>query len=174
GFGESDMTVELLDTADKEGVAVSEIRAGENLYFDNDKLMIEVLSPERSLGVVTHDLNELSLILMVRYRDLEVLICGDATAENENLLVSTGKKIKADIYRISHHGSPRSTGDDIINAVAAEVAVISVGYNSYGHPSDIVISRLAESGAEVLRTDHNGAVIIRYNGIKAAIKTMIP
>lgn len=174
GFGESDMTVELLDTADKEGVAVSEIRAGENLYFDNDKLMIEVLSPERSLGVVTHDLNELSLILMVRYRDLEVLICGDATAENENLLVSTGNIIKADIYRISHHGSPRSTGDDIINAVSAEIAVISVGYNSYGHPSDKVISRLAESGAEVLRTDHNGAVIIRYNGNKAAIKTMIP
>ena len=41
------------------------------------------------------------------------------------------------------------------------VAVVSVGYNSYGHPTEDALARVMTSGAEVYRTDENGSVTIR-------------
>ena len=37
-------------------------------------------------------------------------------------------------------------------------AIISAGHNSYGHPSEEVLARLAAVGAEVFRTDECGAI----------------
>ena len=50
-------------------------------------------------------------------------------------------------------------------AVRPRVALISVGTdNSYGHPSSDVVRSLAASGAQVLRTDLLGTVVVRTNG----------
>ena len=43
-------------------------------------------------------------------------------------------------------------------------AIISVGYNSYGHPSDGTLERLGEAGAEVFRTDRDGTVVFVTDG----------
>ena len=67
--------------------------------------------------------------------------------------------------KIAHHGSPYSTSDVFLKAVHPKVAVISVGKNNYGHPSEIVIEKLQENGIMVFRTDLDGAVgIINRKG----------
>ena len=40
------------------------------------------------------------------------------------------------------------------------MAFISVGYNSYGHPSGEVLERLSQYGAQVYRTDLDGNISI--------------
>ena len=45
-----------------------------------------------------------------------------------------------------------------------DLAVISVGYNTYGHPSEEVLSRLADYQIPVLRTDRDGTVTIGAGG----------
>ena len=61
---------------------------------------------------------------------------------------------------VGHHGSKYSTGDAFLNDITPEKAIISVGYNTYGHPSDEVLNKLDERGIEVYRTDISGNITI--------------
>ena len=51
-----------------------------------------------------------------------------------------------------------------MKAVTPEAAVISVGDNSYGHPSEETVQRLLAVGAEIWRTDRQGNIHITVNG----------
>jgi competence protein ComEC len=53
-----------------------------------------------------------------------------------------------------------------------EVAVISSGENNqYGHPHDNVLSRLRDADVKVYRTDLQGDIIIRSDGINLTVET---
>ena len=45
-----------------------------------------------------------------------------------------------------------------------ETAVISVGDNSYGHPTEETMGRLAAAGAEIYRTDEQGSILVTVYG----------
>ena len=48
----------------------------------------------------------------------------------------------------------------LLLATTPERAVLSVGYNTYGHPADETLERLAAAGCEIYRTDWMGTVRI--------------
>jgi competence protein ComEC len=51
------------------------------------------------------------------------------------------------------------------------LALISVGAgNKYGHPSADVIHALALAGAEVLRTDEAGTIVVRSDGVRIEVE----
>jgi competence protein ComEC len=107
------------------------------------------------------DENLNSLVFMVHHNGLKTLVTGDITAEGEAMLLDAYRgtgKLRADILKIAHHGSAYSTSDDFVNAVNPKIAVISVGRNRYGHPSEIIIEKLEKKGIMVFRTDLDGAV----------------
>ena len=62
-----------------------------------------------------------------------------------------------------HHGSKYSTSDDLLNAVTPETVCISVGSNSYGHPADETMRRLAQSGCGIYRTDLQGNIHVSFD-----------
>lgn len=41
-----------------------------------------------------------------------------------------------------------------------ETAIISVGDNSYGHPTQEAMDRLSQAGAEIYRTDRQGNILV--------------
>jgi competence protein ComEC len=53
-----------------------------------------------------------------------------------------------------------TTCQELVGAMAPESAVVSVGYNSYGHPTAEALRRAASFGAALYRTDLNGNVTI--------------
>jgi len=61
---------------------------------------------------------------------------------------------------VGHHGSSSSTSEELLSAVTPEIALISVGENSYGHPTDEVLAKLTQYGAAVFRTDTMGTITI--------------
>lgn len=74
-------------------------------------------------------------------------------------LVESGVDLSADVLRVNYHGSETSTSYVFLRAVMPSYAIISVGANnSYGHPSDEVLSRLEDAGAIVMRTDQLGTI----------------
>ena len=62
---------------------------------------------------------------------------------------------------VGHHGSKNSTCEELLEAARPEIAAVSVGVNSYGHPAEETLRRLEDCGAEVYRTDRNGTITIK-------------
>ncbi|QHQ62758.1 hypothetical protein Ana3638_19880 [Anaerocolumna sedimenticola] len=65
-----------------------------------------------------------------------------------------------------HHGSKTSTNDKLLNAVDPDYAVISVGKNNYGHPSDSTLNLLAKKNIKTYRTDISGTIVASSTGNK--------
>ncbi|MBQ1729663.1 MAG: hypothetical protein II036_04880, partial [Oscillospiraceae bacterium] len=61
---------------------------------------------------------------------------------------------------VSHHGSRYSSDEQFLKKVRPEIAIISVGYNNFGHPSEEALERLKEAGAEIYRTDIAGNISV--------------
>lgn len=123
---------------------------------------VEVLSPDRGNPLDEKDENKNSLVLRVNVKGSSVLMTGDIDEKGEKTLIED-TDIKADILKIAHHGSRYSSCEKFIAVAAPKIAVIQVGKNTYGHPSEEVIKRLEEHKITVLRNDEQGAVGIRVN-----------
>ncbi|HNV23237.1 MAG TPA: hypothetical protein PKM22_16395 [Candidatus Hydrogenedentes bacterium] len=93
-----------------------------------------------------------------------LLFTGDTGQEAERMysrLLRTEPGARVDVLKVAHHGSRFSTGDTLLAAARPRYAIISVGRNSYGHPTRETLERLRVSGATVLRTDRQGTLIWR-------------
>ena len=62
---------------------------------------------------------------------------------------------------VGHHGSDSACSQQLLTALGGSTAVISVGHNSYGHPAEETLERLALCGYNIYRTDKDGTVEIR-------------
>lgn len=106
------------------------------------------------------DLNEQGLTVLCAAGDYEVLITGDMAASTEKKLMERYDLPDIELLVVSHHGSRYSSDRHFLETVSPETAVISVGDNSYGHPSDTVLSKLADMGIEIYRTDLQGNILL--------------
>lgn len=119
----------------------------------------EVLNPDEDWG---ND-NDNSVVGVLSYKDKKVLLTGDASAQVEQKLVWRGiLQSKIDVLKVSHHGSAEGTSKELLAAVKPTEAVISVGKNSFGHPTKEVLDRLLAVGAKIRRTDEEGDIIYTW------------
>ena len=72
--------------------------------------------------------------------------------------------LSAQVLKVGHHGSKYSTDKNFLAEVNPAISIIEVGKNSYGHPTDAVLGRLASVGAQVFRTDQNGVLKLEFDG----------
>lgn len=111
------------------------------------------------------ELNNSSIIALIRYKDVGVLLTGDIQYQAEAQLLATHRNLKADILKVAHHGSADSTSNEFLEVVKPTYAVISVGSeNEYGHPARSTIRRLNAAGVKVFRTDRDGDVVFSTDG----------
>lgn len=113
---------------------------------------------------VSEDENENGLVVEAAQGNFEAFILGDAPAKAEKALIASGPMPDAEVLFVAHHGSNTSTCKQLLEAITPETAVISVGYNTYGHPKQKVLDRLAGYNITVLRTDTDGTVTVTAGG----------
>jgi beta-lactamase superfamily II metal-dependent hydrolase len=80
---------------------------------------------------------------------------------------NAAESLHACVLKVGHHGSRYSSTAQFLSAVGPELAVVSVGRNSFGHPDKSTLSRLvAATGSSqgVMRTDEDGAMTIVTDG----------
>ena len=110
--------------------------------------------------------NDQSLVLRLRLGRRSLLLTGDMEGPAESSLLAEGRPVAADILKVAHHGSDTSTGEPFLEAVAPGTAIVSAGlFNPWGHPSPRVLRRLDARGVRVFRTDEDGAVRARTDGL---------
>ena len=111
-------------------------------------------------------------LLRVDYGGTSFLFTGDMEQNAEADLMDSGANVRADVLKAGHHGSPTSSSEAFLEAVAPSIAVISVGENNdYGHPSADVLARLEALGTTIYRTDTQGEIIITSDGQTLTVTT---
>lgn len=113
------------------------------------------------------DVNDDSIAIRIQCGNNRFLIAGDAGRESELEMIESGADLKADVYLVNHHGSETSTTQAFLDQVDPRYAVISSGSegNNYGHPREEILTRLKDKQIELFRTDRQGEIIIRSDGL---------
>ncbi|TSC82352.1 MAG: beta-lactamase domain-containing protein [Parcubacteria group bacterium Gr01-1014_20] len=133
------------------------LTAGDKIKNAQNK--INILSPDQNF-IQSGELNDTSLVTKIETGNLKILLTGDIGQNLEKYLVQKfGPALKADILKIPHHGSKYSSSDEFLKNVNPEIAVIEVGDNRYGHPTEETLARLGKTDIlKVLRTDRDGTI----------------
>ena len=159
----------FLETVDRKNIPYRVAEQGQTIDFD-PVVRVLVLSPPAHQSA--DDINGNSIVLRISYGTIDFLMTGDLEAEGEDALIHSGYPIDAEILKIGHHGSSSSTSPAIIARVRPELGVITAGVdNPYGHPHRETLELLKESRVRVYRTDRDGTVVIRTDGLSYSVKT---
>ena len=150
---------DFLKNIAKQGKSLELLKAGSELSLGKGK--IKVLGP-----IVKNDkTNNNSLVLHFVYDEVSFLFPADMEFDEERTLLDSNLIPKCTVLKVAHHGSENATSYRLLRDVLPQVAVISVGKNnSYNHPSESVLSKLADAQTTVFRTDLNGTIIITSDG----------
>ncbi len=127
--------------------------------------IIRFLAPDSAWAAELGDPNEASVIARIDAGPWRALMTGDAEAGEEQWLVHRYGEIelKADVLKAGHHGSETSSTPPLLDAVQPRVALVSAGEgNMYGHPSSDVVHDFERRQVQVLRTDRDGNVVVRF------------
>ncbi len=154
--GEDPAALELLQRAEALGVSVAVVD-GETQELRIGSLRGSITPP---LGI--GGANEEGLCALLTVEDFDVLLTGDASAKTELRLLEQLELPDVELLAVGHHGSRNSSSSTFLETAAADVAVISVGRNRYGLPSEDTLRRLVSAGAAVYRTDRCGTVEVVF------------
>lgn len=111
------------------------------------------------------DVNNSSIVIRLVYKNRSFLFTGDAAKASEQDMLKKGYTLKSDVLKVGHHGSDTASTDAFIKAVSPRIAVISVGKDNIYHlPVASVVNRIKNSGANLLRTDQSGTIVLRSDG----------
>jgi competence protein ComEC len=143
------------------------VRQGQVIELGNEAKLF-ILYPESLVSdLELEDFNEYSIVSKLVFGDFEALFPGDAGRLLEAKLLNSGIDLTADLLKIGHHGSRHSTHSLFLMKVDPDIAVISVGENSYGHPHPDTLERLGDILTR--RTDLGGNIEVVTDGDKVWI-----
>lgn len=107
--------------------------------------------------------NERGLSILASAGTKDFLITGDMDAATEAKLLETCGLPDLEGMMAGHHGSKYAASQALLEALKPEIACISVGSNSYGHPAEETLRRLAQQGCAIYRTDLHGTIHLAWN-----------
>ena len=152
------------------GARWANVYAGSRAMVDD----VEVIAhhPQRADWERQKVRNDDSLVLELRWRDVSVVLTGDVGRALEREIAPTIAPARLRVVKIPHHGSLTSSEREFVEALRPQIAVVSAGRgNHFGHPVPEVLDRYRAAGAEVFRTDRDGAVTLDTDGRDLAVRT---
>ncbi len=155
----------FLQAVKNEKLTIKTAKAGVKLSVKG--VTAKFVGPVKDYG--KSDLNNWSAVLHVTYNKNKFLFTGDAEKASETDMVKAKQTLQADVIKVGHHGAKTSSNADFLKIVKPKYAVISVGKNSYGHPTKDVLDRFKGIKAAVYRTDKNGNILISSTGTKITV-----
>ena len=159
----SDEYEKMIKRANENNVPIITAKVGDVLTIGGAKLA--TYSPDAALLMLDDD-NEASVVQMLEYGDFRMLLMGDGQLVCESVLMNSEFDIKADVIKIAHHGSAKSSTEAFLKTVGAKYAVISAG-NDDGeeYPSKAVVEKIADMGIDIYRTDRDGGIVLKTDGV---------
>ena len=150
------MLDEIIGAAEKNGTKIVYITQDTDFTAGDIRLSVYESS---DLGAR----DESGIMSTVSVGDYDMLVTGDVEKVVERELVREHDLSGTELLIVPHHGSKYSTSDELLSAIRPETAVISTGYNKYGHPTQETLDILEKYNVNVLRTDKLGRVVLHIS-----------
>lgn len=160
--------------------AISTTRTFEDLLDtiveNNLKITKPIIGTEYKIGSATftilapngtnyNNLNNYSVGIKLMYGDNSFIFTGDSEIQSEIEMLQNGIDLKADVFKLAHHGSSTSNSEDFLDAVNPSIGVISAKKdNSYGHPHVEIMQTMKDRYIILFRTDEQGTIILESDG----------
>lgn len=159
----------VMDALEAKDQLITRPQPGETYALGN--AFFTILANDDSVKTASEELNDCSIGLILTDGFHRFLFYGDGEEGMEDKLLESGYDLQSDVMMVAHHGSKSSTQKRLLQAVRPGIAVISCGIDGDGErqePSDKVLKRLEDVGAETYRTDLNGTIIVtsRKDGLQ--------
>lgn len=136
---------------------------------------VDIVSPPADYVPGKSPKNDDSLAMRITYGERSLLLTGDMEKPMELRALAEDELLRADILKVGHHGSNTSSIEPFLGAVAPMFAIISDGFeNSFRHPHPLVLERLSQHHAAILRTDVQGLTTVRTDGRRISVETFQP
>lgn len=166
GFGE------LMKVIKNQGIPSRFVLAGDRFIL-KDGITFEIVGPtqkfldQTSPGGTIGESNEFgSVLTKIVYGKFAALLTGDSQVSELEQTIGNELNMTSSlsVLQIPHHGSRFGLNQEILDVLSPSLAVISVGKNSYGHPTRFMLDLLKSANIKTLRTDQNGEVEIISDG----------
>ena len=124
-----------------------------------DAVKLCVIHPPSNSG------DDASVVLRLEFGKVRLLFAGDVDKREEQLLQENPEDLRSAVVKVPRHGSATSSSEPFVTAVRPRLAIFSVGArNRFGFPKEEIVARYREVGAEILRTDEDGAITLETDG----------
>ncbi|SEP26829.1 ComEC/Rec2 family competence protein [Nitrosovibrio sp. Nv6] len=147
-------------------------RAGQSWQWDG--IRFDMLHPsEHNYSNPRLKTNALSCVLKITTLHGSVLLPGDIEKKSEyQLLANDAGNLASTVLVAPHHGSKTSSTDEFVRRVNPGLVIFTVGYrNRFGHPKDDVVERYRAVGSRLLRSDIDGAILLRFEDNDLSVET---
>lgn len=154
------LLAQLFDRAHEYAIPIMKMHTGDTLSYAQS--IFTVLSLEQRISSQSM-LNDNSLVLRFTTPYSCALFTADiGFSAEKQLLNQYTNQLDCDVLKVAHHGSKTSSSNEFLRVVSPVLSVIEVGKNSYGHPTQEVLTRLIQSGSRVFRTDQEGIIKVIF------------
>jgi beta-lactamase superfamily II metal-dependent hydrolase len=162
----------LMEALQERGIAARQAIRGRTVDLGGGAKLVLLGPPEPIIAGSRSDVNANSVVARIVFGRFAVLFAADAEAPTERWLLASGATLQATVLKVAHHGSRYASGAGFLEAVGAQIAIVSVGSgNDYGHPAAQTLRRLADRGTSIYRTDVDGDVTIETDGSAIRVHT---
>lgn len=157
----------FMEVIEDRKVDLQYVEDGDTFMLGKD-VKVEIMNPEQGTHpdrlpdqLSTEDINNLSLVVKLTYRNRSFLFTGDIYKEREYELVERyGERLNADMLDAPHHGDSTSSAPLFLQTVRPQYTVISANI----FQSKPVYDRYRKYGSEVYVTGVDGHILLVSDG----------
>ena len=156
----------MLEALDAHNIPVDEAIPGTTYELGTARL--QVLAPYEAVD----EANDVSVVCRLTFGNRAFVFTGDAGTGVEKQMLDSPYTLRADVLKLSHHGSTTGNSERFLYEVMPQYAVITCGEgNSYGHPHKEVLERVLRQEITPLRSDVHGAIVFTTDGTDLTMQT---
>ena len=162
---------QAVKAAEKLGLEVQWLQAGDTIALGNSGAVFNVLAPEYE---IPGNEDDNSLVMMLDSPDGRILLTGDMELAQESVLLNAGYDLSCDVLKVANHADSDTTSRALINACGAKIAVISTSTaEKEDTPDPGVVRSLQNAGCEVFITQEcTGGILVTLESGEAFAQYM--
>lgn len=156
----------MLEALDSCGVTVDEAVPGTEYALGTAR--VQLLAPFEAVD----EANDVSVVCRLSFGNRAFVFTGDAGKGVEKQMLDSSYTLRADVLKLSHHGSTSGNSELFLYEVNPQYAVITCSEgNSYGHPHQEVVNRLLRQDIQSYRSDIHGVIVFTTDGDALTVET---